>query len=651
MVVTLVLIITGFFGSALRAGADEPAATQDQGFVAAATQDFLGRMPTASELEAATSSPLGSVEARLAFTDGLAHTYSYASEQVDRLYTDLLTRSADESGLQFWTTQLTSGRTNLAEVAVGLVSSAEFNARFDGGASSSGTTDDAEWIRALYRRVLDRGPDDDPDGVAYWTNQADRRGRRWVATKIIGSAEHSQTRVTALYQRFLDRRPDESGLGFWTARLASIGDLALGARLAASEEFAARAGQRFPWGATPTAPLAVTATATTAAATITWQAPWWSGWLPIVGYTVTADPGGATCSTDGATTCVIESLTNGTTYRFAVTAQNPFGSGPPSEWSNAVTPTLLGWEPPPGVIPQHGTVVYLHSSGEYIGRGNSYRYTLANALITPGDVDHPLAFHVTGDQTWWTTTYDSPISGAHPTTGYWADLDRHQFAFQGDGRGCNQSSSDVEIDEIAFDTDGNLTNFTMRFAQRCELHEPPLYGYVRYDATDPTTPPPPGDAADFAWHPPAGSVPAAGDYLYLSDSDGDHFVGAPTILFDDASGAEFTLTNTYGRTNDVSVTALENGILWNVWMFGQHGQAHLNPGLYTDVQRAPFNNPMLGGFSIFGNGSGCNTSISTFAVDAISYDPTGAVASITARFVQRCPDASGPPLYGALRVG
>jgi hypothetical protein len=97
-------------------------------------------------------------------------------------------------------------------------------------------------------------------------------------------------------------------------------------------------------GNTPGAPTNVTAAAGTLSATVNWTAPASSGSTPIVGYTVTASPGGRTCSALApATKCTVAGLTAGTSYTFTVTASNTYGSGQVSAPSTAVIPTA-----PPG---------------------------------------------------------------------------------------------------------------------------------------------------------------------------------------------------------------------------------------------------------------------------------------------------------------
>jgi len=87
----------------------------------------------------------------------------------------------------------------------------------------------------------------------------------------------------------------------------------------------------------PGKPTGVTATPAVASASVTWAAAP-PGGSAITGYTATSDPDGKTCTTTGALTCVVDSLTNGQPYTFTVTAGNVVGTGPASDPSAPVTP-------------------------------------------------------------------------------------------------------------------------------------------------------------------------------------------------------------------------------------------------------------------------------------------------------------------------
>jgi len=89
----------------------------------------------------------------------------------------------------------------------------------------------------------------------------------------------------------------------------------------------------------PGAPRTVTGTAGKGSVAVKWWAPAFNGGVPITRYTVTASPGGRTCSVAAPTkTCTVTGLTAGTAYRFTVRATNAVGTGPASAASAAIKP-------------------------------------------------------------------------------------------------------------------------------------------------------------------------------------------------------------------------------------------------------------------------------------------------------------------------
>jgi hypothetical protein len=110
-----------------------------------------------------------------------------------------------------------------------------------------------------------------------------------------------------------------------------------------------------PTGVLVNSGVACTGTNCDQRATISFTAPANSGGVPIVNYTVTAAPGGATASGAGSP-ILINGLTNGTPYTYTVTANNAYGA---SVASTATSPAVAPFGVPPAPtigIPDRGNL-------------------------------------------------------------------------------------------------------------------------------------------------------------------------------------------------------------------------------------------------------------------------------------------------------
>ncbi len=208
----------------------------------------------------------------------------------------------------------------------------------------------------------------------------------------------------------------------------------------------------------PGIPSGVVVTAGDASASVSWVAPD-DGGAAVSGYTVTANPGGATASVPGvARSATVTGLTNGTTYRFTVVATNRVGASAPSAVSNAVTPAPAAVAAPPGprLIDEDfaGTAVdFVPIAGAWAVA--SGRYTLSAPDDEGESVPNAnLAVHatvVTGDFTLSasaaSTPTDSRFNDFSVVFGY-QDPANYYFAGFSEGNDANTSGVFAVVDGV-----------------------------------------------------------------------------------------------------------------------------------------------------------------------------------------------------------
>lgn len=172
-----------------------------------------------------TSTSSGSTGSIQTVTSTKWSPFATATELVDRQYLDFYGRAADSGGRTYWTGRLTSGVETPASFIGKLLAAPEFEARIAP-------------VARLYWAYFDRIPD--TDGLKHWigrTGSGTTLGQ--VSQAFAGSAEFTAMYgslsnddfVRLVYRNVLDREPDAAGLQHWTGRLAagvSRGDVMVG---------------------------------------------------------------------------------------------------------------------------------------------------------------------------------------------------------------------------------------------------------------------------------------------------------------------------------------------------------------------------------------------------------------------------------------
>jgi glucose/arabinose dehydrogenase len=142
----------------------------------------------------------------------LTTSSEYRTLLVQGLYTSLLRRPADPGGLSFFVNQLGAGAT-IDQVKAFILGSQEYYQN-----RGSGTA--AGFLAALYSDVLGRGVD--PDGQKYFLPLLETGfSRGSVALTVLRSPEGLQKLVQGFYQQYLRRPADSGGLGYFANLLRS----------------------------------------------------------------------------------------------------------------------------------------------------------------------------------------------------------------------------------------------------------------------------------------------------------------------------------------------------------------------------------------------------------------------------------------------
>ncbi len=304
--------------------------------------------------------------------------------------------------------------------------------------------------------------------------------------------------------------------------------------------------------------------------------------------------------------------------------------------------------PPPPPLPQGSYVVLSSDTGEFIGAGQNYAYTLADSLITVTAQDGHLTVDIDGDEG-WTGEFQLPDTSLVLEVGTYANLTRYPFhdpvvgglSWSGEGRGCNMLDGSITIVSVTYN--GNtLTDIDLSFEQFCDGNSSALRGEIHWVAVDATTPPGPVVPPPAGlWEPMQGSTPEMDNYIYLASEQGDFIGAGADYLYTDAT-AVITVDATDGLVS-VSVTGTES---WTGDFQAMDILTDIEAGYYGDLQRYPFHNPVKGGLSWSGEGRGCNTLTGWFVVDSVTYN-VDALTAIDLRFEQHC-EGDTPALHGEI---
>lgn len=161
--------------------------------------------------------------ALMQFTDGVGIVDTTGDvSAITQLYQASFDRLPDLAGLEYWTSQLESGATTLDGIAQIFTQSSEFS-------TSYGSLSNSNYVAQLYTNVLGRtGDSDGTDYWVAQLKAGVDRGQVLQSfagsfeniqntTDVTGNGNRSE--AYRLYQAALQRTPDTSGLSYWTSVL------------------------------------------------------------------------------------------------------------------------------------------------------------------------------------------------------------------------------------------------------------------------------------------------------------------------------------------------------------------------------------------------------------------------------------------------
>lgn len=310
------------------------------------------------------------------------------------------------------------------------------------------------------------------------------------------------------------------------------------------------------------------------------------------------------------------------------------------------------WQPPSSAIPASGNYVYLESApGDPMGQGITRLYTDDESAITYSYAAGSNQISVGNPDRQWAGVFDlgtyprqpgfyGNVSGKSEVVGQYASSN----VWTTEWRQCDNRSGWFVVDAIEQDSDG-LRSIVLRFAQYCEGASAPLRGKLRWSRAAqrvlPIMPPP-----ATLWEPAAGTVPTAGNYLYIESDAGDYVGQGRSRVFRAGDAAiDVRLIDGGSKTfyNVVAVRGLES---WAGSLIGA-GRLELAPGYYPGVQRVPYDVPGIGAMEWATVERRCSVLNGWYTVDRVQYYERH-IVHLELRFEQRCA-GSQAALRGKLR--
>jgi hypothetical protein len=198
-------------------------------------QDVLGRAPAETELASWTRRVVESGD-RWVAVRGFSNSEEYRRRFIAEAYHQILGRSPDPAGVDFWNAQIATGRSTLDRLRSEFMASREFY--LQGGGSDEG------FVEHMYQRSFGRSASAAERRL--WASTIRTEGRPEAIRGIWDSYESALHRVDRGYQRWLGRAASPSEQDYWSGMVVRKGDESMREAALVSPEYLARAMSRFP---------------------------------------------------------------------------------------------------------------------------------------------------------------------------------------------------------------------------------------------------------------------------------------------------------------------------------------------------------------------------------------------------------------------
>ncbi len=183
-------------------------------------------------------------------------------------------------------------------------------------------------------------------------------------------------------------------------------------------------------------------------------------------------------------------------------------------------------------IPGHTSFRLRSDEGDYVGGGQAYDYTPADATLQASGTNTRVSMGVTVGYNGWSAVLTAPSGDLLQTGRTYTTAGGAGLSVSGFSRSCSTSTGSFTITEIAFKVDGSLERLSANVDQHCESSTSTLRAFLAWRATEANVPSPAPvlAVANFVAYPDSTSVVLAWDNPSSQWFESAHVRGAVGLV-------------------------------------------------------------------------------------------------------------------------